>query len=69
MDDTNLDFPEDLFPWSEKLPEDAKSGLPRCNSPTSSDADLVEIWKTKNEEFPQEVPRFRLLLFLKTRVV
>ena len=33
------------------------------------EADLIEIQKTKNEEFSQEVPRFLLLLFVKARVV
>lgn len=27
MDDTNLDFLEDLLPWSEKLPEEMQSGF------------------------------------------
>ena len=27
MDDTNLDFLEDLLPWSEKLPEECKKRI------------------------------------------
>ena len=45
--------------------KNAKSGLPRWNSLASSDAGKVEIQKTKNEKFSQEVPRFLLFFVCK----
>ena len=72
MDDTNLDFLEDLLPWSEKLPEECKKRIAEMkpgfpNNHTSiqeSSNNYCYFWRASNGLTPRS--RYSCSCFIRT---